>query len=98
MPGVRPDHGGRLELKLLEASAASARYSLTIFTPSAEVAAPILVQTDGGAIVFGEWDGAPPPEWLATVAHALLRTVWRTQTSDGAWPRRVTRWRPDPKS
>lgn len=96
--GVRPDHGGRLELKLVEASAESARYLLTIFTPTAEATAPVAVARHDGAIVLGEWDGPPPPEWLAAVAHALLRTLWRNQNSDGEWPRRVTRWRPDPKS
>ena len=98
MSRVRPDHGGRLELKLIEASSASARYTLTIFTPTAEVAAPVAVESQSGAVALGAWDGAAPPDWLAGVAHALLRSMWRTQQSDGEWPLRVTRWRPDPKS
>jgi len=95
---VRPDHGGRLELKLLQAAAENARYSLTIFTPETEVSCEVQVQVDTGGVELAAWQGAAPPDWLEGLARALLRTVWRTRTSDGDWPRRVTRWRPAPKS
>ncbi len=95
---MRPDHGGRLELKLTQSTAGSARYLLTIFTPEAEVSSQVEVQVEGGALELGAWQGGSPPEWLETVARALLRTVWRSRTHDGDWPRRVTRWRPAPKS
>jgi hypothetical protein len=94
---VRPEHGGRLELKLTQVSDESARYALTIFLPEREVTTDVLVQITGGTIELGAWQGVPPPAWLEAVARALLRTVWRSATSDGDWPRRVTRWRPEPK-
>jgi hypothetical protein len=94
---VRPDHGGRLELKLVEASEASARYALTVFTPESEVTAQVVVETASGSIDFDAWQGQRPPEWLEALGRALLRTVWRSKNSDGDWPRRVTRWRPAPK-
>ncbi|MEO6599206.1 MAG: hypothetical protein ABIQ16_04985 [Polyangiaceae bacterium] len=95
---MRPDHGGRLELKLTQASAERARYALTIFLPEREVTTEALVETASGTLELGAWQGQPPPAWLETVARALLRTMWRSATSDGDWPRRVTRWRPEPKS
>lgn len=95
---VRPDHGGRLEFKLGESSEASACYGLSIFTADGEFSADPVVTAEGGVIRIGEWRGGTPPEWLSTLAHALLRGIWRTHQSDGAWPRRVTRWRPEPES
>ena len=94
---MRPDHGGRLELKLVQASDASARYALTLFTPESEVTAEVMIESSSGVLEFDAWQGPPPPEWLEAFARALLRTVWRSKISDNAWPRRVTRWRPAPK-
>lgn len=82
----------------MQTSAASARYQLTIFTPEAEVSNEVVLQAESGSIELAAWQGSSPPEWLETLARALLRTVWRTRTSDGEWPRRVTRWRPAPKA
>ena len=95
---MRPDHGGRLELKLTQASADGACYALTVFLPEREVSVEASVPTVSGAPEFGAWQGEPPPAWIESVARALLRTVWRSASSDGEWPRRVTRWRPEPKS
>ena len=95
---MRPDHGGRLELKLTQASDTGARYALTIFLPEREVTTEANVETVTGTVELGAWQSEAPPAWLETVARALLRTVWRSATSDGDWPRRVTRWRPEPKS
>lgn len=94
---MRPDHGGRLEVKLASASDASARYTLTIFTPNADLTTEVVIDAASGGLELGDWEGGLPPKWLRGVAHALLRTVWRNKTSDGEWPRRLTRWRPDPK-
>ena len=95
---MRPDHGGRLELKLARASEDGARYTLTIFLPEREVSSEVEVQASTGKLELGAWQGEAPPAWLEVVARALLRSVWRTQSSDGTWPRRITRWRPEPKS
>jgi hypothetical protein len=93
---VRPDHGGRLELKLTNASDTSAHYTLSIFMPNAEVSASVVVDSQGGTLDIGEWRAECPPAWLETLARALLRSVLRSKGSDGEWPRRVTRWRPQP--
>ncbi|HEY5376308.1 MAG TPA: hypothetical protein VIK01_21655 [Polyangiaceae bacterium] len=93
---VRPDHGGRLELKLTKALDTTAHYTLGIFTPNAEVSAIVAVDCQNSTLAIGEWRGGPPPAWLETMARALLRSVLRSKGSDGEWPRRVTRWRPEP--
>jgi len=96
--GVRPDHGGRLELKLTEASATRADYVLTLLTPDIEIAAQVTIDASADSFVLADWQGGAPPEWLSAYAHALLRSVLRTKNSDGDWPRRLTRWRPAPKA
>lgn len=95
---VRPDHGARLELKLTQTSAEGVRYALTLFLPEREITTEVLIRVASGALELGDWEGSPPPAWLDAVARALLRTIWRGAASDGEWPRRVTRWRPEPKS
>lgn len=95
---MRPDYGGRLELKLVDASEARANYVLTLFTPDAEISAQVTIDAPGDGLELGDWQGGAPPEWLTGYAHALLRSVLRTRHSDGGWPRRLTRWRPAPKA
>ena len=85
-----------MELKLAKASDTTAHYRLAIFTPNAEVSATVAVDSQSRALDIGEWRGGPPPAWLETLARALLRSVLRSKGSDDEWPRRVTRWRPEP--
>lgn len=94
---MRPDHGGRIELKLLADAAESARYALTIATPDSVLESEVTIDGASGALELGDWSGGTPPEWLGALSRALLRSVWRTRSSDGVWPRRLTRWRPAPK-
>ena len=42
--------------------------------------------------------GPDDPAWLDALARTLLRTIVRNKLSDGEWPRRITRWRPEPRS
>jgi len=95
---VRPDHGGRLELKLVDASDARANYVLTLFTPESEIRAQVVIDAPADSLELSDWQGGAPPVWLSGYAHALLRSVLRTRASDGGWPRRLTRWRPAPKA
>ena len=94
---MRPDHGGRIELKLCAGTDASARYLVTIFTPEREVSTEVAVDAATGGLTLGEWQSGTPPSWLEGLAKTLLRTALRSKQSDGEWPRRVTRWRPEPK-
>jgi len=95
---VRPDHGGRLELKLVSASDSRAAYVLTLFTPDAELRAQVALDSAMDGIELGPFEGGAAPAWLESYAHALLRSVLRTKSSAGDWPRRLTRWRPAPKA
>jgi hypothetical protein len=95
---VRPDHGGRLELKLAQASETRAEYELTLFTPEAELRARVTIDAPADSLEVTDWEGGIPPEWLEGYARALLRSVLRTKGSEGQWPRRLTRWRPAPKA
>ncbi|HEY0463930.1 MAG TPA: hypothetical protein VGC79_06960 [Polyangiaceae bacterium] len=95
---MRPDHGGRLELKLATASETRADYLLTLFTPDAELSASASIDEPADAVELAEFQGGTPPAWLLAYAQALLRSVLRTKRSDGAWPRRLTRWRREPKA
>jgi hypothetical protein len=94
---VRPDHGGRLELKLEDATAARAHYTLRLSTAESEVSALVTIDAPADRFELTAWQGGAPPGWLETYAHTLLRGVLRTKSSDGDWPRRLTRWRPGPK-
>jgi len=96
--GVRPDHGGRLELKLVAASETRAEYVLTLLTPEAELHSRVTIDAPRDSLELANWQGGAPPAWLEGYAHALLRSVLRTKSSEGDWPRRLTRWRPAPKS
>lgn len=93
---VRPDHGGRLELKLSEAAGATARYAVLIFTPDAENSSSAQLNAETGVVEIGAWAKEAPPAWLEALARTLLRTVLRNKLSAGDWPRRMTRWRPEP--
>ncbi len=95
---MRPDHGGRLELKLAQASETRAHYVLTLFTPEAELSSRVTIDAPADSLEIAEWQGGAPPAWLEGYARSLLRSVLRTKSSDGDWPRRLTRWRPEPKA
>lgn len=95
---MRPDHGGRLELKLTAASDTRAEYLLTLFTPEAELSSRATIDASADSLELAGFQGGEPPAWLEGYARALLRSVLRTKGSDGAWPRRLTRWRPAPRS
>lgn len=95
---MRPEHGGRLELKLADGSPTQARYVVSIFTPLGDSTSEASLDAASGSLEIAEWQGMQPPAWLDTLARSLLRTVFRTKTSDGDWPRRITRWRPEPRS
>lgn len=95
---MRPDHGGRLELKLQDASDGNARYVLTVYTPTSESSALASIDAASEDTQLGEFASAAPPEWMQAFARTLLRSVLRTKNSEGEWPRRLTRWRPEPKA
>ena len=98
---MTPKNGGKIELRLGLATAASAQYAAELETAAGSFRA--LVQVGDGAgpkqVDFGAWQGATPgepPAWLTADAFAALKAALRTSRSGGRWPRRITRWRPAP--
>jgi hypothetical protein len=103
---MTPENGGRIELKLAMSSGDAAEYEAHLQTASRGWRA--LVQVGAGApgkqVVFGAWSptepgeptGAAPPDWLTEDARAALKAALRTSQTEGRWPRRITRWRPEP--
>jgi len=95
---MRPDHGGRVELRLVDDEKTQARYDVVLFAPDAEWKALAKIQ-DERALEFGAWSGpSAPPPWLEALARTLLRGTARQREAQGSWPRRLTRWRPGPEA
>lgn len=94
---MTPKNGGKIELKLGAATADSAEYAarLQIATASYDTT----VRVGAKQVEFGAWTtatGDRPPEWLVADARAALKAALRSSQSGGRWPRRITRWRPEP--
>lgn len=93
------EHGGRVELRLdLSASTDSgdAHYHARWFTPG---------QTHEGTVSVEQKErpevnvDAPTslPDWLASFTSTLVSTTARKVNEEAPWPRRLTRWRAEPK-
>jgi hypothetical protein len=98
---MTPKNGGKIELRLGPATAESAEYAAELQTATAIYRASVRVGASAGAkqVDFGAWttEGASePPEWLTADARAALKAALRTSQAEGRWPRRITRWRPEP--
>jgi hypothetical protein len=94
---MHPAHGGRIVLRLASAEQALV-YHVELYMNATDWRGTAHVELASGQVSFsGLAEGAgAPPEWLVQAARALLRATWRA--GDGAWPRRITRWRAEPKS
>ncbi|HEV8245786.1 MAG TPA: hypothetical protein VGP93_08455 [Polyangiaceae bacterium] len=93
---MQPEHGGRVELRLVDADESQARYEVLLFDPAARWATEAAVRGEQ-VLELGAWSGpAEPPTWLQALARTLLRGTARQHHAAGSWPRRLTRWRPGP--
>ena len=101
---MNPKNGGKLELKLHQATSQQAEYEAEIQTPAGSFRATASVVVAGGAVSFGLWQAgsanssADPPQWLVDAARASLKAACRASQAEGRWPRRIARWRPEPAS
>src|SRR4051812_8334793 len=98
---MSPKNGGKIELRLGPATAESAEYEAHLQTAVASFRTAVRVGASAGAelVAFGTWttnDANQPPEWLTADARAALKAALRTSRAEGRWPRRITRWRPEP--
>lgn len=95
-PTMTPEHGGKIELKLRASGADGADYDAFLQTASTVYRGRARVE--GRQVTF-EWQAdvaEAPPEWLLADARAALKTALRTSQAEGRFPRRITRWRPEP--
>jgi len=98
---MTPKNGGKIELKLGPTTSDSAEYEARLQTASSNFISRVQVGASAGAkqVEFGAWtpaEAGEPPEWLTADARAALKAALRTSQSSGRWPRRITRWRPEP--
>jgi hypothetical protein len=104
---MTPKNGGKIELRLGGATSASptapasAEYEAHLQTATASFHTRVEVGANAGAkqVQFGVWTSevsGEPPEWLMADARAALKAALRTSQAEGRWPRRITRWRPEP--
>lgn len=94
---MTPEHGGKVELKLGRSGPEEAEYGAQLQT--AKHIYRGTARVGGNQVTFSDWqtDAAEaPPEWLLADARAALKTALRTSQAEGRWPRRITRWRPEP--
>lgn len=92
---MRPESGGRVELRLTRDDDTTANYEIAIYAPSGEWSATAQASS-AGAVRIEAWSSSPPP-WLESFALVLLRSALRSHQAESAWPRRITRWRPGPE-
>jgi len=85
-------------LKLMKVSEARAEYTLNVLTSEAELSAAVSLDASSEHFELGPFQGGSPPAWLQAYARALLKSVLRTKSAEGDWPRRLTRWRAEPKT
>jgi hypothetical protein len=98
---MTPKNGGKIELRLGPTTADSAEYDALLQTAGASFRALVRVGASAGTqlVDFGSWTSdaaSEPPDWLTADARAALKAALRTSRSEGRWPRRITRWRPEP--
>ena len=98
---MTPKNGGKIELKLGPTTADSAQYAARLQTATAIFEATARVGASAGPkhVDFGNWKTdaeGEPPEWLLADARAALKAALRSSQGAGRWPRRITRWRPEP--
>lgn len=98
---MTPRHGGKIELKLTDATEESAAYAVHLETSAAtfHTDAQVGAQVIPAQVQFAAWSSdtaLEPPEWLIRETRAALKAALRTSQAEGRWPRRIARWRPEP--
>jgi hypothetical protein len=90
---MRPKSGVRFELRLVREDPAEPLYQVDLALPDAGFEGTAAIAKDSGEVAFA-WRDAPP-DWCAQAVRAQLRTLYRDRAA--GYPRRVTRWRPQPE-
>lgn len=94
---MRPESGGRVELRLTFGDDTAAQYAVYLAQRDAEWTGTAKAKREGGVEGPTFSSAEAPPAWLVSLAQTLLRGTVRSKLADSTWPRRVTRWRPGPE-
>lgn len=86
-----PEHGVRVTFTLDQDDGARAQYTAEVVLPGPRSVMVNAVLERGESPGFD--DVGALPEWVVDVLGAIARTV----SKNARWPRRVTRWRPEPQ-
>lgn len=92
---MKPAHGARIVLRLTS-SGPPVEYALELHAPARTHHGTARVSVDG-KVDFAMLSDGDAPAWLLRDAHALLRALFRARSVAG-WPRRLTRWRAEPRA
>lgn len=95
---LRPADGYRLLLVLNTEDAGGARYDVTVHLPDRDVVYRVLLKLPKGEVELTPV-ATPAPEAIEAQLVAQLRVIARAKVKqpDQSWPRRILRWRPEPK-
>lgn len=95
------EHGGRVELRLVESQSGTTRYAARWYTPAERLDGEVTVvfpssraEAESPTVEIDSPDHLP--EWLGSFTTSLVRTTARAAEQQGKWPRRITRWRKSP--
>jgi hypothetical protein len=89
---VREKNGVRFELRLLGVAEGRTSYEVTLDLAALALNGTASIDPESGTVTFA-WPVAPPA-WCEGAVRAQLRTLFRERAK--GYPRRVTRWRPEP--
>lgn len=98
-PDPKPDelaHGVRFVARLGRSDETSASYELEVTQPSGAFAGRAEFTGEGELSLL--WSAEAPPASVESMLRALLRSGWHRRRAGEPWPRRLSRWRPEPDS
>ncbi len=91
-----PKNGGRVTLKLKQLDGDRVRYEFSLLTNATTSVGALAVTVEDGLVSFESGQFREEEEWMKELARSLVRAAWRNREQYG-WPRRITRWRPEPR-
>ncbi len=91
-----PKNGGRVTLKLKQVDAERVRYEYSLLTNATTSEGLLAVSVPDGLVSFERGEVRDDEAWMKDLARSLVRAAWRNREQYG-WPRRITRWRPEPR-
>lgn len=87
-------HGVRVVARLARSDETSASYELEVTLPGSGFRGRADFASDGELTL--SWSAEAPVSAVESMLRALLRSGWHRRRAGEPWPRRLSRWRPDP--